>query len=275
MITFVWFTRAINENILMQSIRSVAENIDLEKRIHLVFENIEDEEGYKITTVSEEFNSQIEAIQEKHNIVVSREVSTFPRRRNLNGMECVKGMLDIYQRLASDSDAIIKIDDDVLVFNPQYIKKFANTGFLSLGCRKKVDTEADFGFIYGGIYGLKTELIDNINRKIQEYGSFENMVRIFTAKYPDIQKKLPEDRTFSLIIRNTIPSYKLLWVPFSMERGFFKGWRYLNESYEDYHNRFEAVTFGNRHLINIEGYLEKNIVMATTMRAALDSYLNR
>ncbi len=167
----------------------------MEKRLHIVFENIEDQEGYKITGTSDNFKQSIQSAQDKFGVVITQEVSTFNRKRNLNGTECVAGMLGIYKELAKDSEAVFKIDDDVVVFKSQHIARFMHIqNWLSLACHVNITTEADAGFFYGGIYGLKKELINLICENAGKAKSTEDYIRAMTSNTPEIQKRFPEDR---------------------------------------------------------------------------------
>lgn len=267
--TFIWFTFNERLDALYQSMRSVAENVRAAKRFCIVFDalNIADPVPTKALIL-------IEAIREKYGIECLVRTSTFDREINLNGYQCLRGMLDTYVEFSDNSDAIFKIDEDTMVFKDNYINKFlSGDEYLSLGCRRKIVNDFDLDRIHGCVYAMKSVLIKNINREVNHAISFEGYIDSITEPDSFVAHNLVEDRTFSMIIKNATSDFQRLWVPFVLGCGFFAGWQYKNKTYANAYKHYDAITYGNRGLVPYVDGMTTNEVISMTMKETLDEFL--
>ncbi len=104
-------------------------------------------------------------------------MTNFPRNGNLNGMECVKGMLMHMHAIPGDSP-VVKIDSDTLLINPTEIKECFKSGFKAGG------VEAFSAFAFTGIcYWLSKVAI-------------KDLIELFNERWMP-NDKYPEDVTIS------------------------------------------------------------------------------
>lgn len=84
--------------------------------------------------------------------------SSFDRKRNLNGIECVAGILSTLTGLMDSyrQDRIIKFDSDMILLNPVPWHNEQYIGFEG----------ANWGYGFGGIYGMDRELAGRVHRYV-------------------------------------------------------------------------------------------------------------
>jgi hypothetical protein len=207
--TFVWFTYSENERMLIQSIRSVMENTRFPKRICIVVDTYNN-----CPPMSNGFMNQIAAMQDKYDVECLVTTSNFNRDTNLKGVECVKGMLEFYTRLSENSDVILKVDDDVILFKDNLINQFIfNPNYLSFGTAKM---DGIYSFAYGMMYGIKKSLINSLNREVLHAGGMEKYIEAIVPPESPARKDYPEDKLFSAMIMSFTPQSERYWIPFTM-----------------------------------------------------------
>lgn len=86
---------------------------------------------------------------------ISYRTSDFPRRGNLNGQECILGILHEFKKsLKRKKDIAVKLDCDTLILGTDWLQKFiADKNALITGAD-------DRGCVYGMCYALKPALVD-------------------------------------------------------------------------------------------------------------------
>lgn len=60
--------------------------------------------------------------------------TSFPRRSNLNGPECVRGIISTLAGDAADYDVIVKIDSDTALLSGAWIESMPGTGLDWYSC---------------------------------------------------------------------------------------------------------------------------------------------
>lgn len=268
--TYIWFTYADNEKMLIQSVRSVMANVTTEKRVCIVFDTFDPNNAISSSTVDE-----ISKLQSKYDTECIITNSTFDRRHNLNGIECVRGMLDVFRRFGEKSEAIFKIDDDVIIYKQNYINKFlSDNKILSLWSQRYIVNPGDEKYIYGSFYGMKSGLIEEIIREVNHANSLEEYIARVVSTDNIVASYLPEDQTFSLMVSSATADYEKMLVPFVVGDGFFAGWQYKNKTYANAYRHYDIITFGNRGLVPSKNPTEIRNIIADTMRDSLDEYLS-
>lgn len=113
-------------------------------------------------------------------------ISTFPRRGNLRGKECVMGILtEMLASAMSDQDLLIKLDADTCLMNGEELRTFAeNSQKIMCACGAMDDR------IYGCCYGIKAHAVDKALQYIRPL---------------NIPEHAPEDIMIGLSIFNLFP----------------------------------------------------------------------
>lgn len=269
--TFIWFTYKRHEAFLVQSLRSVLENVSSDKRLCVVFDS------YYGDSISDATMDIISNYQNKYGVEIIVTSANFYRRGNLNGTECINGMLSFFNRFQTNSDAIFKIDSDVILFKQNYINTFlSNSKYLSMGCQRHIfkPDQFDKGLIYGSFYGLKSELLEYINREVNHASNFEEYIEHVTASNPLVHDNLQEDLTFSMIIKSITSDEQRLWPEFTLGKGMMAGWQFKNNTYSNGYKFYDIINFGNRYLIKADGTDEVYRIAEKNMRESLDEYLD-
>ena len=80
-------------------------------------------------------------------LIHTYEPTYFDRKRNLNGTECIRGMLWMMHKACTlcNFDHLIKIDSDTALINPSAIRESLDMGYLAGGC------QASKNFAFTGI----------------------------------------------------------------------------------------------------------------------------
>ena len=176
-INFCWFSYEKDGSILPYSVGSVLSNFPSSKCF--IYEDglkpIEPEHKEKLLS-----DNRVEI-----------RPTWFLRKRNLNGIECVRGILGGMQDASEDCDWVAKIDADTMIHSPNYINESLTRGI------KEKKLQVGFGkdmsnFCWGWIYFLKKEIILSL---------LHEMVRTGRMFY-DPSGKFAEDSTLTGIIRH-------------------------------------------------------------------------
>ena len=266
--TFIWFTFNKRAEMLLQSMRSIAENVRADKRFCIVFDAFNTNEP-----VTDSCLDNVAEIRRKYGIECLIRTSNFDREFNLNGMECIKGMFNVYTEISENSTSIFKVDDDTIVFKDNYINRFlANNEFQTFGCRKYVYTKYDIDKLYGCFYGMKSPITNKMRREANHAANLEEYIEIITKPDQSL-RDLPEDCVFSTIVKSLTSDYQRLWIPFVLGGGFFAGWQYKNKTYSNAYKYYDVISFGNRPLVKLNAGEDIDVVIAGVMKEALDEYL--
>ena len=169
--------------------------------------------------------------------------TSFDRRRNLNGHECVKGILSVLREAAErfGADYILKIDPDTMLFSSELTGGLAGGSIGSIGgaAGSKPDR-----YFFGMCYVLGEDTI----KKALEFA-----IRSTPESLSDLiekNKKLPEDYTISAICSLVSPATHRT-IPFTTGRGFHCSWPYGKKDFSPVQTitSFSAIHFGQWHLI--------------------------
>lgn len=265
--TFIWFSHKRKEEMLIQSILSVVKNVSIPRRIVVAFDNSKGE------LPSQELKDVLMMAKNKFNVPCMIYLTKFDRRGNLNGIVCISNMFDIYKRFADSSNAIFKIDDDVVVFRDEYFKNFLNSDKLVLGLERESEIDNKESNFWGAFYGFKTDFIKELIQIDLNEGIAGLIYQINEREKGYLNEIMyPEDIVFSHIAKALISKENRMIVPINFDRGFMAGWQYAKVSYKFYFDKFDLVNFGNIKLIkdktNIVQYMRK------TMEDALMEFEN-
>ena len=95
------------------------------------------------------------AVSELKAMGATYRTSTFKRRGNLNGQDCIMGILSEFKRsMRRKKDIAVKLDCDTLLLGTTWLEQFVKDS------SALVTGADDRGCIYGMCYGLKAVLID-------------------------------------------------------------------------------------------------------------------
>ena len=156
--------------------------------------------------------------------------SDFPRNKNLNGVECVRGILAELTRDVDPNDVVVKIDPDTAILDAEWLCALNNsvTVYVSSG--------DDHVLVYGCTYAMT--------------GRAAIMARD-VANTTDLQGRCPEDDTIAMIIYNLFTlSSMILHRPWTLDKptpwtAF--NWQSMTATPEDYvlNNDFAVVITGS------------------------------
>lgn len=166
--------------------------------------------------------------------------TTFPRLGNIRGMDSMKGMLAFYTSVfeATGATHLVKLDPDTMILDAERLKQAAAD---DVACAAMSHGATPF---YGMCMVVSSPLVHTmgtIGRSAGQFAGFSNL-----NFYEDIVTGTMSQR---LRLGETRQ-----W-PFDPAGGFGAGYLYVQakDSLATYAEKYDVVTFGNRHLIPGDG----------------------
>lgn len=162
--------------------------------------------------------------------------SSFPRNGNLNGRDCVLGVVSTLARNARKNDIVVKLDSDTCLLDGGWIKRMQRNHLLLHATGFKIPSGHLRRQMYGLCYALKGEALTDIYNRLLSDAHL-------------IPENAPEDIAISeCAMENFQPSSIQLDEPWSKECPSSKwtAWNWWScrvtpEKYKD----FSVVTFGS------------------------------
>lgn len=162
--------------------------------------------------------------------------TTFPRNGNIRGMESLKGLLATYRKVFSATGAahLVKLDADTVVLRPDRLKQAAKD---DVSCAAMSHGGTPF---FGMCMMIASRLVHTMEMLAKSQGQFAgfdngNFYEDIVTGTMSQRLRLGETRQW----------------PFDPDGGFGAGYTYAHSKIHlsEYAERFDVITFGNRHLI--------------------------
>lgn len=160
--------------------------------------------------------------------------TSWARNGNLNGPECVRGIISTLAGEAEDDDVIVKIDSDTLLLSGDWIRDMQRNGLALHASGYQVPSHPSERLSYGPCYAISGRAARLAAEELE------------LASLPPLA---PEDLTICRTVQNHFPAEQIRldepWTPFYRE-GKWTAWNWFSiavtpQKYAD----FWMVTFGN------------------------------
>ena len=185
----------------------------------------------------------------------------FARKKNLNGLECVKGVLNTLQLAAQRFEAthVLKIDPDTMLFSRELVDRLENGAIGSIG---GAAGDKPNRFFYGMSYILRRDVIERLIDFVSK-ADIKDLIDIV-----DGSERFPEDYTISGICSAISPSTHVT-IPFTRGRGFHCSWPYGKKNLSTIQTitSFSSIHFGQWHLIESDSPARKRLFAGSVMTA--------
>lgn len=175
----------------------------------------------------------------------------FPRNKGIRGIDCYRGLLGSYSYALRDTGAshVLKLDSDTLVFRADRIKQAVADDVAAASMR------TDGYRFYGCAMVLSSRLVSGIAAHVQRWKGIPG------HRNHDLSEDIATGDMADLLDIGEVRRW-----PFDPAGGYCAGWRYDDTPPEVYRERFDVVTFGNRHLLTGKDCERRDKVAETMAR---------
>ena len=158
----------------------------------------------------------------------------FPRTKGIRGIDCYRGLLGSYSYAMRDTGAshVLKLDSDTLILRADRIKQAVADDVAAAS----MQTE-DYRF-YGCAMVLSFRLVHSIAAHVQRWKGLPG------HRNRDVSEDLATGDMADLLELGEVRRWQ-----FDPAGGYCAGWQYDGKPAAIYRERFDVVTFGNRHLL--------------------------
>lgn len=162
------------------------------------------------------------------------ERSQFNRRGNLNGPECVRGILSYLAQKAEDEDIVIKLDSDTCLLSADWIEDMLAQGKSMAGCSSRYTAWKNIYYIHGTCYAMTGKLAKQAFQK--------------SLSWTDWSETAPEDLEIYRLASTIVGEENILkefpWTP-STPSARWTAWNWMSFTVTpEKYKHFSVVTFG-------------------------------
>lgn len=172
----------------------------------------------------------------------------FPRNKGIRGIDCYRGLLGSYSYVLRESGAshLLKLDSDTLILRSDRIKQAVADDVAAASMRTE-------GYrFYGCAMVLSFRLVHSIAAHVQRWKGIPG------HRNHDLSEDIATGDMADLLDIGEVRRWQ-----FDPAGGYCAGWRYDDTPAATYRERFDVVTFGNRHLLTGKDCERRDKVAAT------------
>mgnify|MGYP001660848279 FL=1 len=159
--------------------------------------------------------------------------SSFARKGNLRGPDCIRGIIDTLAEDAENQDLIVKIDSDTLLVSGNWLREMKSSRLVYYSSGYANPKNYMERTAYGVCYALKGEAVKKVKAELAQR---------------QLEPLAPEDLTIAQTVRDLYPSDLIYqeepWSP-QYTDGKWAGWNWWSRLVTpEKYSGFKVVTFG-------------------------------